>query len=57
MKNQFKRYFIVIFILISIMLTSVVVFNFINDEFCAFGKVSQKDIDRLVFYPNEGCLK
>lgn len=57
MKNQFKRYFIVIFILISIMLTSVVVFNFINDEFCAFGKVSQKDIDRLVFYPNERMLK
>lgn len=57
MKNGYKHFFLRIVGIIGIAILSIIAFNFLNDEFCVFQKISQNKINKKKFWPNERLLK
>lgn len=57
MKNGYKHFFLRIVGIIGITILSIIAFNFLNDEFCVFQKISQNEINKKKFWPNERLLK
>lgn len=57
MKKGYRKYFLVFSGLIAFFLFAIVTFNFLNDEFCIFRKITQNSINQKKFWPNERILK